>query len=227
MKTFLLLFCVFNNQTQNHINNNYTPDNNYNNNYTPTTITTTTIIFYNNMNIIIIVIPLISCYLLRFTHAVTSLLPRCDPWPHKQSSLVTLLPSLLCPCSSPPFPCIVAAIYVHFCGFSSPSSRSIFICVFIFAFYFAFYATSLPSPCLPATSAPPAPLLASSCFVYASRFRFCFAFFCFFFLLLPISAWINSVFKSASFHWLLPSLLPPLVATFHLQFVEVASDPCG
>lgn len=105
MKTFLLLFCVFNNQTQNHINNNYTPDNNYNNNYnyTPTTTTTsTTIIFYNNMNIIIIVIPLISCYLLRFTHAVTSLLPRCDPWPHKQSSLVTLLPPL--PCSVPLLP---------------------------------------------------------------------------------------------------------------------------
>lgn len=109
------------------------------------------------MNIIIIVIPLISCYLLRFTHAVTSLLPT----PGRNKIIIPCYPApppMPCHCSFSHFLCIVAAIYVNFCGFSSlsfpPPMR------FHFRFLFCVLCNlPPPSAILPATSAPPAPLL--------------------------------------------------------------------
>lgn len=119
------------------------------------------------MNIIIIVIPLISCYLLRFTHAVTSLLPTLG----RNKIIIPCYPAL--PLSPLHCRCYLCEFLWLFFALLPPS--------YAFSFSLSILRFMQPSSplchtaCHVRTPCPSSP--ASSCFVYASRFRFCFAFF--------------------------------------------------
>lgn len=217
MKIFfvvLVTLCVFNNHPQNHINNNYT--------LTTTTITTppqqlqqqqqssSTTTSTTSSSSSSRWYPAIYCALhTLWRHCCRPLAEK------KQSSLVTL-PHPLATVPPPPAPapshCIVAAIYVHFCGFSSLSLPPSYAFSFSLSIL-RFMQRPPPSLCLPACHVrTPAPLLVPLPALFMLHaFDFVLLYFCcFFFLLLPISAWINSVFKCASCSCLAPSPHFPL-----------------